>query len=131
MTKTSSGPAIRRKTELRFSNSVTGDSEITASAHYRAAVHGTAANWVLNNGEWGSVPNGTVVNHSKGYEGAAQHILQKYIHEETLHDAASSVMAIHGLLHGHGKGVDAATSTHENRLQAIVRREPERRGRGR
>jgi hypothetical protein len=112
--------SIQRRTELRFSNTVDGDSEITASAHNRGPVHAMAANWVLTNGAWGSVPDRTVVNHSNAYEGAAQHVLDTHVHQEKLSDAAGSVIAMQEELQGHGKGVGAPTSTHRDRLQAIV-----------
>jgi hypothetical protein len=113
-------PVVQRKTELRFSNEVTGKSQITATAHSRGPVHAMAANWVFENGEWSSVPGGTVVNHSKGYEGAAQTILEDYVHEAKLATAAKNIMAIHKELRDHDKGVGAPTSTHSNRLDSIV-----------
>jgi hypothetical protein len=113
------GQVTQLKTNLRFSGEVNGGSRITATEHTRAAVHKTAADWVFDNGEWRAVPGGTVINHSKSYESAAQHILETYIHKTKLKQAAKNIMIIYEELQGHGKGVGTPTSTHASRLQAI------------
>ena len=113
------GQVTQLKTNPRFSGAVNGGSKITATEHIRAAVHKTAADWVFDNCEWRAVPGGTVINHSKSYESAAQHILATYVHKTKLKQAAKNIMIIYQELQGHGMGVGTPTSTHENRLQAI------------
>jgi len=113
------GQVAQLKTNLRFSTDVTGESKITASEHIRTGVHKMAADWVLSHGEWSGVPNGTVTNHSMGYDLAAQQILDDYVHKKKLEVATKNIMIMYKELQDHDEGVGTPTSTHRDRLQAI------------
>jgi hypothetical protein len=106
-------------TKLGFGTDLTGRSKITSTQHNRTGVHGTAVNWVLTNGAWESVPDGEVCNHSKAYNPIAQKILDE-IHDKRLYRAAKIVKDIYEALQGNNQGIGAATSTHANRMQAVI-----------
>ncbi len=110
---------VQLATRLAFETDLNGKSKITATQHNRSAVHGTAVKWVLNNGAWGSVPDGEVCNHSESYDSTAQNILNE-IHDKKLYKAAETVKDIYEALESKNQGIGKATSTHENRLQNII-----------
>ncbi len=116
---TSGQKVVQRVTSLTFGNDLTGRNRITATRHTRSAVNLQAANWVLENGAWKSVPAQEVCNHSKGYNGMAQTILEA-IHGEKLYKASKTVKDIYEELQNKNKGIGAATSTHANRLQDVI-----------
>ena len=106
-------------TELGFENNLTGKSKITRSKHARSGVHKTAADWVLTNGAWKSVPDGTVCNHSRAYDPVAQKILDA-IHNKRLFKAAETVKDIYESLEANDEGISAAMSKHVTRMQAVI-----------
>ena len=116
---TSGQKVVQRVTHLTFGNDLTGRNRITATRHNRSAVNLQAANWVLDYGAWKSVPAQEVCNHSQGYNGMAQRILEA-IHGEKLHKASKTVKDIYEELQNKNKGIGAATSTHANRLQDVI-----------